>query len=1025
LLLSLQLIRPIIPSYSPRCKPSKVVKDHRYTAAISVPTPSAKGDSNQVAGRKVLNYLAPMGITATNDATAKDQTRTKDNDDDEANSFQDAVMMEDTMEELQAAMKTNRKEDDDVDDPHDEEKLDMSLDDDEDMLVDHDEGNSQTTSKDARTICDTPSKGDKKGTELDESTKKGKAVTSDPRVNNQGEALTETEQAIGVLAGSYMKDPTILHDRNRTLASLADCQVHDTPINQRTKFNRIGTKKSDTTFASHAGRTISSTRGQGRGRGSTSKGGRSHVGRGGSQGLGNGKHTVFSKSSTTNSDAEESDDEDHYDLHAIVRGQGKSKPPSDSSHSDNETGTKPSSNKGRMTDEKESDGYSQTTDSTTAPPLHGYGSLAHGYRKAANFMGKQFLKDTSQILTPPIIQTVIEAIPVIDTTTKPLQEEDAASETTTKTGWQSAKTSKNTSQSTRLYSVGVHVSKMVQHDEGGFHPDDITMLLDLIQQIDPTVLFLPYNNNQKLMRTWKQLPSNHNFTSMMNVKLMPWGRAAENKTRTEMSFYIASDSIASIRDITSDLPTQAFLSKTGFRLGYHALHESSRRSVGFLLGKSVAKAYWNDLTDRLSEHIQDTLKMMRHLSSQTAKTGPKETPIPAVIPIQLNPTTLFIGEVETKALSIFVGVKDKAFLERLLQKYPLQDVEIVADSWKRSDPDEYANRLTLHNILEENSTAIKITDTSEDMRLRLRADRYAATCADLIIDVAEGRDTPVTGLLYVQCLLKDRPAVLQWVQDTLEIFMEDNPDTPTKPIIAGIQPKLDSPKNSVRTFNTTTTKKTTKSIISVTPSRYAHILTAPNINTTTTTKGTKPSRRDVPKAINVKVISYAQILARENKEPAQSDVMSTGSKSDNSNTSKSDNSTLETTSTSKTQREIELEHINETLTQETKILQQKYDSLWTENTGLRDRLQQVEEESQSTAKRMNAMEKQLQHLFQHMPSTTCDLSSTAATTTTNQSQPTPTINEDKTESKRKRQSPQKEPQKRNPSYPQFFKPALP
>jgi hypothetical protein len=175
----------------------------------------------------------------------------------------------------------------------------------------------------------------------------------------------------------------------------------------------------------------------------------------------------------------------------------------------------------------------------------------------------------------------------------------------------------------------VHVSKLVQHNEGGFHPDDIKFILELIHQMDPEVLFLPYNNNHKLSRTWNQMSVYTNYTSMLNIKSLPWGKASDNRNKAEMSFCIASDSISTVKHISSYQQMQDFLDATGIRMGYHALHQSNRKNVGFCLGKSVQHTHWTDLTTRLSEHITDSLRQMQYETKSPQ--GKKAVPLPVEI----------------------------------------------------------------------------------------------------------------------------------------------------------------------------------------------------------------------------------------------------------------------------------------------------------------------------------------------------------------------------------------------------------
>jgi hypothetical protein len=471
-----------------------------------------------------------------------------------------------------------------------------------------------------------------------------------------------------------------------------------------------------------------------------------------------------------------------------------------------------------------------------------------------------------------------------------------------------------------------------------------------------------------------------------------------------------------VKDITTEQQMQDFLDATGICLGFHALHESSRKNIGFLLGKSVTHTHWKELMERLSEHVQTHLRDMK-AKATTTHASKKSPPLPESIPLQLTPTRVYIGGVEARALSIFVGASDKLRMERLLQDHPFPDIEIVADSWKRSNPDEYAARITIHKFLEDNgTTAIRITETSQEFREYLKDMRSTAIVSNLIIDIiTEERDSSI-GLIYVQCLAKNKPSVLQWVKDTLDNFNEDSPESQIQPTIAGAQST--SPKNSVRTFNTSGTKntKTTfKSIIQAALSKYAALVQRHTPTTTITNRNIQKITRTVPNAFNLKVKSYAQILAAAEKNlHTTADNNSNGSKG-------SDNSTLETTSSSKTRREIELEQINETMTKETLVLQAKYNDLQATNTTLKLRLQQLEDEASTTKTRMQLMETQVNRLMARVLNPLTG----AATNPLYTSQPKapdpapPHLPHDdnKSESKCKRNSPQKAPQKETRNIP--------
>jgi hypothetical protein len=86
-------------------------------------------------------------------------------------------------------------------------------------------------------------------------------------------------------------------------------------------------------------------------------------------------------------------------------------------------------------------------------------------------------------------------------------------------------------------------------------------------------------------------------------------------------------------------------------------------------------------------------------------------------------------------------------------------------------------------MLNEKSTAVRMTDTSSDLREYLRDCRMHSPIANLIIDIGNGKDTPTIGLIHVQCLIENRPTATAWIREIFEQFQEDNPDYQGKPIV--------------------------------------------------------------------------------------------------------------------------------------------------------------------------------------------------------------------------------------------------
>jgi hypothetical protein len=277
---------------------------------------------------------------------------------------------------------------------------------------------------------------------------------------------------------------------------------------------------------------------------------RSHSGRGygysrqGSQGRGYtiGPTTTLLQTSNQNgSDMEESsDEEEDYDLAAIVKGYTNNQSTkSDSSQStiDDDDTTTPKDTQKDVTSNQNPEHNKTLLDNK---------NTTKDYRKAANLYNKT-RKQTTPSPTKPIATantTLANTSPPKEAPLEPASEahnvaspiftaedkddeemkEDYDSDATTKTGWKTVQSGKTIHTTSKTYTFGIHASRVSQHDEEGFHPDDIKMILRMIYDLDKDVLFLPHNNNHKLACSWKQLQSNYNYKSMMNFTSKRWGR---------------------------------------------------------------------------------------------------------------------------------------------------------------------------------------------------------------------------------------------------------------------------------------------------------------------------------------------------------------------------------------------------------------------------------------------------------------------------------------------------------------------
>ena len=140
--------------------------------------------------------------------------------------------------------------------------------------------------------------------------------------------------------------------------------------------------------------------------------------------------------------------------------------------------------------------------------------------------------------------------------------------------------------------------------------------------------------------------------------------------------------------------------------------------------------------------------------------------VPTTIPFYFKVTILHNKVVKTPAILLYVGKNHATIMNTLLAKIPFPDVQLIPISQKRSDPAIFDKQIWLHKTLCKKSQAMKLTDTSEDLRMTLAHEiREHETVGEHIIDVAEASSTAAEGTLYVLCLDDQKQLVTDYVKD--------------------------------------------------------------------------------------------------------------------------------------------------------------------------------------------------------------------------------------------------------------------
>ena len=417
-------------------------------------------------------------------------------------------------------------------------------------------------------------------------------------------------------------------------------------------------------------------------------------------------------------------------------------------------------------------------------------------------------------------------------------------------------------------------------------------------------MILPHHKNpvQALSRKQFESMDEADFARFFDIQIEQWGHKREDNWRTSMSFYVASDKVEPNLKLLRD--------HTGMEkvLSNHTLHESADEAIGFLLGKSQQFTWRDEIVDRIQKHLQHC-----QLMDQMDTTDP--TSSPNLIPLTAKLRIIKDSGISAEVITIFSGKKDARKVLALLEQYPFQDVDIVPYSMKRTHPQAWTQRIQIHNIQTNDSRAVRIYRVSDQVRealaRNLRLDQEART---RVLDLARLKSTSDGNTLYIQCNKADKQWVTTWISThsqppvictLLNIEADGFPYIDEESMISG--------SKSMRTRDSNTTTNTPP------PTRFQHMLENPRYTQPNKDGASGSSRRSasVPKAI---ITGPRPVTVSAARSYAKVTSTNTGESNSRSTLSSPDRST---TSTIKTQREMELEEELSTARSQLKETQQK------------------------------------------------------------------------------------------------------
>ena len=382
--------------------------------------------------------------------------------------------------------------------------------------------------------------------------------------------------------------------------------------------------------------------------------------------------------------------------------------------------------------------------------------------------------------------------------------------------------------------TGVQITRTMQGDSR-WHTKDIRNIFQLLHSIDSDMIIMDCTGSLKSVKTVLSMTRllRMDYNGYLDIQNIKWGKPSEGKTRTTLSFWIASNAIKkNLWEIRQDSNFQEFLMLGQCRIQSTKLYESQSKIIGLIEGKSPQHTNRMELEDKLS----------RHFSSHSVNRKQ--------IAVNVVPFT----ENGTQILAMAVGNKDARAAETILTEKPFPTLGIIHYSWKRSHKDDYYQRIQQHRMVCQQSKAFKLESMDMEHAFPLfETFLRDSPASSAIVDICTAAHSNRTGTVYVQYL----EAHSDTVRREILTFIEDRCNPPDSPF--GEHARLVTVDGSTSVTPTVNSLKSgaTKAATSIPTSRFADMLSS---SSAAPLNLPPAAPAGVPKAITTKPKSFSHAL---------------------------------------------------------------------------------------------------------------------------------------------------------------------
>ena len=287
--------------------------------------------------------------------------------------------------------------------------------------------------------------------------------------------------------------------------------------------------------------------------------------------------------------------------------------------------------------------------------------------------------------------------------------------------------------------AGVWITRQTTNKQP-YHLDDLKCIFECIQQIDPQAVILNHSKDPCSARMIADLVGSNmtamDYNGFCDIQTIPWGKPQEGRYKTTLLFWIASNIItSSLKALRDDSNFQEFLRLGNCTLQSSTLLESRSRMIGLFMGKDPNHTNRKELSERIMQHL-------------------KQYAGSADIPVNIVPFT----EYGVKTLGFTVGLKHEVKVRKALEAHPFEAIDIIFNTWKRSNPEGYKNRVLQHAEICKQSTAFKLTKVKVPIGVDILRNQLADSEASrYVVDVCPATHSDVTGVDRKSTCLHSNP----------------------------------------------------------------------------------------------------------------------------------------------------------------------------------------------------------------------------------------------------------------------------